>query len=306
MLLSPDCRRRAREKQNRHDGEQRPPLFAIADHLAEGVGQSRADRKDREHLEQIGQRRRILIRMRRVGVHEAAAVGAELLDDFLRRDRPLRDRLRSALERLRIHVRTEVIRHALPDEKQREDKRERKQHPQRRAREIDPEIADRLGAAPRETANHRRRHRDSRRRRKKVVRRQPDHLRQVAQRLLARICLPVGVGRKARRRIERQSRRHSSQPLRIQRQVILKPLQRVQKDHRDKAEREHRYRVWSPTDLDAWVYSAKLVNQSLDWREHRVQKGALVREYSRHVQPERHAYRRHQDEVDGELNDRIG
>ena len=31
--------------------------------------------------------------MRAVGVEEAAAVGAELLDDFLRRDRPLRDGL---------------------------------------------------------------------------------------------------------------------------------------------------------------------------------------------------------------------
>ncbi len=244
--------------------------------------------------------------MRRVRVHEAAAVGAELLDYFLRRDRPLRDRLRSALERLRIYVRTEVVRHSLPNEYQREDERYRKQHPQRRAREIDPEVANRLCAAPRETANHRRRHRDSRRRRKKVVRRQPDHLRQVAQRLLARVCLPVGVGREARCSIERQSRRHSGEPLRIQRQVILEPLQRIQKDHRDEAERQHRYRVRSPTRLGAGVYSADFVNQSLDWREHRVQKSPLIREYSRHVEAERHADRRHQNEIGGELNNRIG
>ena len=98
VLLSPDCGRGAGQKQNRHHGEQRPSLAAIADHLAEGVRQGRADREDREHLEQIRQRRRILVRMRRVGVDETAAVGAELLDDFLRRDRSLGDHLRGALD----------------------------------------------------------------------------------------------------------------------------------------------------------------------------------------------------------------
>ncbi len=213
VLLSPDCGRRAGEKQNRHHREQRPSLFAIADHLAEGVGQARADRENRKHLDQIRQRRRILVRMRRVGVHEAAAVGAELLDYLLRRDRSFGDRLRGALERRRIDVRTEVVRHALPDEHQREDKRDRQQYPQRRARQIDPEVADGLGAAAREAANHRRRHRDSRRRREEVVRRQPDHLRQVTQRLLARVRLPVGVGREARGSVEGESGRDTGEVL---------------------------------------------------------------------------------------------
>ena len=51
--------------------------------------------------------------MRRVGVEEAAAVGPELLDRFLRGDRTLGDRLRRAFDRLRDRVRMEILNRAL-------------------------------------------------------------------------------------------------------------------------------------------------------------------------------------------------
>ena len=47
-----------------------------AGHPAQGYRERRADEEDREHLQEIGERRRILERMRAVGVEEAAAVGA--------------------------------------------------------------------------------------------------------------------------------------------------------------------------------------------------------------------------------------
>ena len=56
---------------------------------AEGEAERRGIR-DRQHLQEVGERRRVLERMRRVGVEEAAAVGAEHLDRHLRRDRPPR------------------------------------------------------------------------------------------------------------------------------------------------------------------------------------------------------------------------
>ena len=129
-----------------HDGEDRPALALAADHAAEHVGECRADREDRPHLEQVGQRARVLERMRRVGVEEAAAVGAELLDGVLRGDRPLRDDLLGAFQRRRLGVGVEVLRHAADDQHQRDDDRERQQDVEHAAGQIDPEVADRLRA----------------------------------------------------------------------------------------------------------------------------------------------------------------
>ncbi len=60
-------------------------------HPAEVISQSAADGKDRQHLDEIRERRRILERMRGVGVDVTAAVRAEHLDRDLRRHRPLHD-----------------------------------------------------------------------------------------------------------------------------------------------------------------------------------------------------------------------
>ena len=91
----------------------------------------------------VGPDVRVLVGMRGVDVEEAAAVGAELLDGDLAGDRALRDRLLGAFERRRIDVGAEVLRHAERDERERHDDRQRQQHVERGAREIDPEIADR-------------------------------------------------------------------------------------------------------------------------------------------------------------------
>ena len=67
--------------------------------------------------------------MRRVGIEEAAAIGAQLLDDLLRGDRSLRDDLLGAFQRLDVSVGAEVLRHALPYQHQREHDADGKQHP---------------------------------------------------------------------------------------------------------------------------------------------------------------------------------
>ena len=61
---------------------------------AEGDGEAGGDEEDGEHLQEVRERRGVLEGMRAVGVEEAAAVGAEHLDGFLRGDRALRDGLR--------------------------------------------------------------------------------------------------------------------------------------------------------------------------------------------------------------------
>ena len=94
--------------------------------------------------------------MRRVGVEEAAAIGAQHLDGFLRSHRALRDGLLRAFERGRVGVGMQILNHALRAEQQRANDRERQQDIKRRARQIDPEVADGLAldwrAKPRTSA----------------------------------------------------------------------------------------------------------------------------------------------------------
>ena len=137
-----------------------------------------------------------------IGVEEAAAIGAQHLDDFLRGDRPLGDHLLGAFERRRLGVGAEILRHALPDEEQADDDRDRQQDVERAARQIDPEVADALGRAAGEAADQRDRQRNAGRRRDEVVNRQPRHLDEIAHRRFGHVGLPVGVGDEADRRVE--------------------------------------------------------------------------------------------------------
>ena len=68
------------DEEHRHRRPERPALPGVADHLAEGVDEPGRNGEDGQHLEEVGQRVRVLVGMGRVGVEEAAAVGAELLD----------------------------------------------------------------------------------------------------------------------------------------------------------------------------------------------------------------------------------
>ena len=115
------------EEDGRHGGEDRPALALIAGHPAEGVGQRERDREHRQHLDQVGERGRVLEGVGRVGVEEAAAVVAQLLDDLLRGDRTDRDRLLAALERRHRGRRSERLGHALPDQDDRDHDRDRQQ-----------------------------------------------------------------------------------------------------------------------------------------------------------------------------------
>src|ERR1039458_7924649 len=104
-------------------------------HLAEGVCQSGSEREDQQHLNEIGERSRIFIRMRAISIEKAATVRPIFFDDFLRSHRAhwnylLGNSLLSCLavrpgylNRLGIyefsrHVRLEILDHALRHKKQ--------------------------------------------------------------------------------------------------------------------------------------------------------------------------------------------
>src|SRR5579883_651021 len=96
------------------------------------------------------------------------------------------------------------------------------------AGEIDPEVAQRVGAAMGETAHNGGCQRDTHRTRGKLVEDQTNHLREVAHGCLATIVLPVGVGRKADSGIPGQPWLNPLKSLRVERQDTLKPLDQVE------------------------------------------------------------------------------
>src|ERR1700752_896037 len=82
--------------------------------------------------------------MRAVRVEEAAAVGAELLDGLLRRDRSLRNRLPRAFDGLHRVVVLQVLHGALRHVQERADEADWRPAPERAAPPFPPEFADRL------------------------------------------------------------------------------------------------------------------------------------------------------------------
>ncbi len=192
------------EKDRHHGTEDSPALAGVADRLAETPGQPDADQKDRQHLHKIGERGWIFERVRTVGVEEAATIGAEHLDRFLRCDRADRERLLDAFEGRHIDRSRQCLRHAARDEEDRVGDAKREQQIQRHARHVGPEITDRRCAAARKAAEQRKGERDARRRREEVVDGQAEHLAEVRHRRFAAIALPVGVGGETDRGVERK------------------------------------------------------------------------------------------------------
>ncbi len=140
----------------------------------------------------------------------------------------------------------ERLRHALRDQDHREDDRQRQQDVDERAVEVAPEVAE-LGRVerremPRTTATSTAmpdRGRDE------VLHGEAGHLRQVRHRVLAAVVLPVRVRDEARGRVDRDVRRDALQVVRVQEEVALQSLDRVEHGGEADAEDEHRLRVAS-------------------------------------------------------------
>ena len=56
-LLAVERENRQRHEQDQHRGQDHPALAGIADHCAEGVGESERNQENRQHLQQIRQGR---------------------------------------------------------------------------------------------------------------------------------------------------------------------------------------------------------------------------------------------------------
>src|SRR5262249_32896329 len=89
------------------------------------------------------------------GVEKAAAVGAEHLNGDLGGDWTHSNRLFGAFKCRRVNVRSERLRNALPDQKQRVWDADGEKDVQRAAGDINPEATDSADRMPRKASNER-------------------------------------------------------------------------------------------------------------------------------------------------------
>ena len=234
--------------------------------------------------------------MGRIGVEKAAAVGPELLDDFLARHRADRDGLFRAFQRRCVDRSGERLRHAERDQHKRADQSDRQQNVERDPGQIGPEIADRGRRGARKAAHQREGHREAGRRGDEIVHGEADHLGQMAHRRLAGIVLPVGVGDEADRGVEGEIRRHAIEAARVQRQQALEPLDPVENQKAGDGERQHRQRIDEPVLLARRVHPGQAVKAALDRSDDRTEKVSLACVNVRNEFAERYGAAQHQSE----------
>ena len=266
MLERVDRRHPDRE-QDRHRGQQHPSLPSVSGELPDHVREAGGNQQDREDLQEARERRRVLERVRRVGVEEAAAVGAELLDRLLGGNRALSDRLRppstvlTCVGALKLSITpcetNTTLRMSDSGSK----------HVEARPRQVDPEVADLPVPGAREPAHERHGHRHPDARRDEVLPREADHLREVAHAALTRVRLPVGVGDEGDGGVEREQTRHARHAGGFSGRYALQPQKREQHEDAHAREHEHGERVRDPRHLAGRVDTHHAVDGALDRRQ---------------------------------------
>ncbi len=201
-----------------------------------------------------------------------------------------------------IDVSAERLGNAAPDQVEGERDADGQQHVERATREVDPERTDGLGRSACETPDERHRERDAGRGRQEVLMRQPQHLRQVGQRALAAVVLPVRVGDEAVRRVEGEIRRHGALAGGIERQGALEPQDGVEDEEAADVEVDHRDEVGQPALLVRFVDAAEPVETPFDRTEQWREEGSFSREDARHVKPQWLHQRKHDCAVERNLD----
>ena len=286
--FGPVAERDAGDEEHAHHGEDGPALPLVADHAAEDVGQRRADREDRDHLHEVRQRASGSRRdARQLALKKPPPLVPSILMAICEATGPDGDRLLGALERRRVDIRPERLRHALPDEEERVDDADRQQDVERAAGDIDPEVADGLCGGARKAADQRDGEHDAGGRRQEVLVRQAEHLHEVGHRAFAAVVLPVGVGDEADGGVEGQVRRHGRHAGRIVRQRACSAQQNVEDEESADVKEQHGDRIGEPVLLALGINATQQVETGFDRHQHRAEERALAVEDPRHVAAER-------------------
>jgi hypothetical protein len=128
-----------------------------------------------------------------------------------------------------------------------------------------------------------------------------EHLGQIAHRRLAAVVLPVGVGDEADGGVEREVRRHGAETARVQREKILQPLDRVEREESGDRKHDHRDRIGIPILLPLRIDPGQAVEAALDRPEHRSEKVSFAGIKAGDQSAERNGACHHQREHEGDL-----
>ena len=139
--------------------------------------------------------------------------------------------------------------HALPHEDDRADDRDRQQQVEDAAGQVDPVVAQRLGALPRQPADERDGHRHAGGGRREVADGEHRGLDQVRRAALARVVLPVGVGLEAHGRVEREVRGHRRDAALVEGEDVLDAQHQVAGRDGDRGHHQDGDRVALPVLL---------------------------------------------------------
>ena len=219
----------AGDEHNAHGDRDRSSLPEIENRASKCEHGREGDNEDGPYLEHVGEGVGVFERMRGIGVKEAAAICAKLLDRLLARHWANGYDLLGSLKRRRFDRASECLRSSERDERKSDDDRQRQQYVERRAREIDPEIADGRRFRASEATHQRKGHGETSRCGDEIVNSEPKHLDEMTHCRLAAVVLPVGVGDEAHRRVEGEIGRNRIEALRIEWQNILQPLHRIER-----------------------------------------------------------------------------
>ena len=227
--------------------------------------------------------------MRGVEAVVAAAVGAQLLDGNLAGRRAHRDGAlgdlhilrhrravakfsfharRDRLKELILHMPGEVLNDALRGLHHRQHQRQRHQHIHHAAHHIRVEGADAVLPDAAQSANQREHDGDTHCGGDEVLHAQAEHLREVAERRLAGIRLPVGVRHEGRRRVEAQMPAGSGHPLGVERQHALQQLHRPEREKAEQVEQHAHDGVLLPAHILVFVDSQQPVDALFNRAKH--------------------------------------
>ena len=170
--------------------------------------------------------------------------------------------------------RVEVRRHPLPDQQKDADERDREEDPQDGADEVHPEVPDARRFRPDETPQEGDADGEARRAGEKVLRREPDHLAEIAHRGLAAVGLPGRRGREADRRVEGEVRRHGSREERgvVPRKQRLRAQEPVEEKRPEQAEQEKSDAVLTRHHVVSRIDAENTVDAALDGAEQPIRK----------------------------------
>jgi hypothetical protein len=226
-------------------------------------------------LNQVGQDGGILHRRAGIGPKEAAAVGAQVLDDFKCCHGAGGQHLKSSLQGLHDDVFGEGLRHALPDQKQAAHQGKGQEHPGGDPNQIGKEVTNVVlcfpGHAPDKgytsgvAAGSGDKHHKG----------DDQHLAQVAQAGLTRVVLKVRICHETDDGVEGQRRLHASNMVGVEDPNALDTQDQVANGDHHGVGADQCQCVLPPVHASVWVNADDFVDHVVDPVQYRVGEGVL-------------------------------